>query len=624
MLKSSTGWILIGLIFIAFTFLLVEVTAEVKEVKTLSDVLQDHVDLNDISLSSNSFMTDRNGDVISEIYRDTNRVYLNYDEIPALVIDAFIATEDQRFFEHKGYDAIAIARAIMANAKQEGIEEGGSTMTQQLVRNLFLSHDQTYNRKMSEILYAHELEKTYSKQDIIELYINTVYFSNGVYGIEAASRYYFNKPSERLTLAEAAFLSAVPNNPSHYDPIMNSDRTKLRQEWVLKKMLEASYVTEDQYEQALTDSITLNVRTKVDNHPDYVTYIHQELIDLVAEREGYDLKLRQAETDEAKQKIEQSLQQHVQQLLVQGIQIETALDPFMQSLAIKSIHRQVPQSDVQAAAVVIDHQNHELIALTGGKEYKKFDLNRGYQMYRQPASAIKPLLVYAPYFEELNIPLQSTINADRVCIKEKNGKEYCPNNYGGGQYGMVPLMTALKHSYNTPAVRILDRVGVDTAFTYLDKFSFSKVDSGDHLLASALGGFTHGVSPIELTRAYTTFAQNGSYRPAYGIRQVTAKDGTILYSWEEKKVEVWSNTTNDKMRKLLAEVMESGTATRAQVSAPYSGGKTGTSSDYIDLWFVGLTDQYTTGVWVGKDTWSSIAHISSKAPHLEIWKELMK
>jgi penicillin-binding protein 1A len=623
MLKSSTGWILIGLIFIAFTFLLVEVTAEVNEVKTLSDVLQDHVDLKEISLSTNSVMIDRNGDIISEIYRNANRIYLPYEEIPSLVIDAFIATEDQRFFEHKGYDFIAIARAILANAQQESIEEGGSTMTQQLVRNLFLSHEQTYNRKMSEILYAHELEKTYSKQEIIELYINTVYFSNGVYGIEAASRYYFNKPSKRLTLAEAAFLSAVPNNPSHYDPLTNSDRTKLRQEWVLKKMHEANYITTDQYEEAIGESIALNIRTKIDLHPDYVTYIHQEFVDLVAESEGYQLKLKQTNSDEEKQKIEQSLEQRVQQLLTQGVQIETALDPFMQNLAIKSIHRQVSDTDVQASAVVIDHQSNELVALTAGKDYKKFDLNRGYQMYRQPASAIKPLLVYAPYFEEFNVPIQSTINADNVCLKE-SGEEYCPRNYGGGQYGIVPLSTALKHSYNTPAVRILDRVGVKNAFSYLDPFEFSKVNSGEHNPAAALGGFTHGVSPLELTRAYTTFAHNGSYRPAYGIRQVTDQEGTILYSWDAKEVEVWSKATNDKMRKLLSEVMESGTARKAQISAPYTGGKTGTSSDYFDLWFVGLTDQYTTGVWVGKDRWSSIEHLSKQAPHLQIWKELMK
>ncbi|GAE25745.1 multimodular transpeptidase-transglycosylase [Halalkalibacter wakoensis JCM 9140] len=491
-------------------------------------------------------------------------------------------------------------------------------MTQQLVRNLFLSHDQTYNRKMSEILYAHELEKNFSKEEIIELYINTIYFSNGIYGIEAASRYYFNKPSERLTIAEAAFLSAVPNNPSHYNPLRNSEQTKLRQNWILQKMLEASYISPEQYEEALEEEVVLNVRRKVDLHPDYVTYIHHEFTELVAKSEGFQDKLSQATNEESRQQIQKSLEERVQQLFKKGIHIETALDPFMQNLAVKTIHRQVPQSDVQASAVILDHHSNEVIALTGGKDYQKFDFHRGYQNPRQPGSAIKPLLVYAPYFEEFDVPIQSTISADNVCFGN-----YCPKNYGGSQYGMVPLTTALKHSYNTPAVRILDRLGTGTAFSYLEPFSFSHVVEEDLALSSALGGFTYGITPLELTSAYTTFANDGSYQPSYGIRSVKDHEGNILYSWNRKETTVWSKTTNDKMRKLLSDVVASGTARKAQVSAPYTGGKTGTTNDYHDLWFVGLTDQYTTGVWVGKDQRSSLAHLSQNSPHLQIWRELM-
>ncbi len=623
MLKSITGWTLSSIIFIAFIFLMIEVSAEVKEVKSLSDVINEQVNLEEIVLSNNSLIYDRNGDVISEVFQGENRVYLPYEEIPSVVIDAFIATEDQRFFEHKGYDAIGIARAILANVRHDSIEEGGSTVTQQLVRNLFLTHDQTYNRKMSEILYAHELEKNYTKEEIIELYINTIYFSNGIYGIEAASRFYFNKPSERLTVAEAAFLSAIPNNPSHYDPLRNSEQTKLRQQWILQKMLEASYVTSEQYEEALDESIVLNVSPKTDLHPDYVTYVHSEFTELIADSEGFNQKLSQASTEEARQDIQRSLDERVQQLLKEGIHIETALDPFLQNLAIKSIHRQVPNSDVQASAVVLDHHSNEIVAITGGKEYRKFDFHRGYQNPRQPGSAIKPLLVYAPYLEEFDVPIQSTINADNVCYKA-SGEDYCPKNYGGTQYGMVPLTTALKHSYNTPAVRILDRVGIEKAFGYLAPFSFSHVGENDYNLSSALGGFSHGMTPLELTSAYTTFANGGNFQPSYAIRSVADKDGNVLYTWEKEESRVWSQATNDKMRKLLSEVMESGTARRAQVSASYSGGKTGTTNNYYDLWFVGLTDQYTTGVWVGKDKRSSIAHLNNQSPHLQIWHELMR
>jgi penicillin-binding protein 1A len=618
MLRSSTGWISIVFTFIAFMFLLLNVTAEVQEVKTLSDVLNERVNLDEIVISKNSLIYDRNGDVVSEVFRNENRIYLPYEEIPTMIIEAFIATEDQRFFEHKGYDAIGIARALLQNVRHEGIEEGGSTMTQQLVRNLYLTHDQTYNRKLSELLYAHELEKKYTKEEIIELYINTIYFSNGVYGIEAASRYYFNKPSDRLTIAEAAFLSAVPNNPSHYDPLKNSEQTKLRQVWILNKMLEASYVTEEEFEQAIDEQIVLNVKQKSDLYPDYVTYIHQEFTELVAESEGYNELLNHAADDE-RALIEQSLKERVQQLLASGIHIETSLDPFLQNLAVKAIHRQVPDADVQASAVILDHNNNEIVAITGGKNYRKFDFHRGYQNPRQPGSAIKPLLVYAPYIEKFNASTQSTIHASNVCFGE-----YCPRNYGGSEYGIVSLTTALKHSYNTPAVRMLNQVGVETAFNYLEKFSFSSLDERDYRLPSALGGLTYGLTPLEITRAYTTFASNGSFSPSYGIRNVTDQDGNTLYSWEKPQVEVWSKETNDKMRLLLSEVMKSGTATRAQVSAPYSGGKTGTTNNYYDLWFVGLTDQYTTGVWVGKDKQSSIYHLNDKAPHLRIWQELMR
>lgn len=617
MLKLSTGWLLTLCFLILFSFLLVEVTAEVQDVQSLSDVLSNKVELTDISLPSNSTMYDRNGSLIADLYQAENRIYLEYEEIPQMIIDAFIATEDQRFYEHNGYDSIAIARAILANARQGRIEEGASTMTQQLARNLFLSHEQSYNRKMSEILYAHELEKKYTKQEIIELYINTIYFHNGVYGIEAAASYYFNKTSSELTLAEVAFLSAIPNNPSHYNPINHSDRTKLRQEWILQKMLEASFITKEQHEQALAEDIVLNVRQRTDKYPDYVTYIYQELTELVAVSDGYNAELGQASTEERKNEIQQNLQTHVQELLAQGVRIETALDPNLQNRAIKTIEQQLPQADVQSSVVMIDHEKAEIVAITGGKNYNKFDFHRGYQTFRQPGSSIKPLLVYAPYFEEYGVPIQSTINANHVCKGD-----YCPKNYGGGQYGTVNLETAFKHSYNTPAVRILDRVGVETAFSYLEKFSFSKVGPDDYHLPAALGGFAYGMSPLELTRAYTTFAHNGSYTPSYGIRQVTDQEGNLLYSWEKAEVNVWSPATNDKMRQLLSEVLQSGTGQRAQVNNAYSGGKTGTTNNEHDLWFVGLTDKYTTGVWVGKDTPAPLSSISSQTPHLLIWRNL--
>ncbi len=618
MVKASTGWLIIILLFIGFSVLLLEVTAEVHDVQSLSQVLDGQVELDEIALSTNSSIFDQNGKLISTIFRDTNRIYLPYDDIPKLVIDAFISTEDKRFYEHKGYDSIGIARALFSNAQHGNIEEGASTMTQQLVRNLFLGHAQTYNRKMSELLYAHEIEKRYSKEEIIELYLNTIFFQNRIYGFEAASQFYFSKSSKDLTLAEVAFLSAIPNNPSHYDPLKYPEKTKLRQEWILDKMLEASSITSEQHQDALLQQINLNVQKRTDQFPDYVTYVHYELIELISQAEGFSLQLSQAGSEEASQAIRDKLNQRVQDLLEQGIQIETALNPALQTNAVAAFDRHL-QGDIQGSGVVIDHQSAEIVAITGGRNYNKFDFHRGFQSFRQPGSTIKPLLVYAPYFEEMEIPLHSTINANHFC----NGT-YCPKNFGGGQYGTVSLSTAFKNSYNTPAVRILERVGVETAFSYLEKFPFSRISAKDYNLPAALGGFTHGMSPLELTRAFTTFAYQGNFIPSYAIRKVKAQDGTLLYTWDTKAVPIWSQGTNDKMRQLLSDVVTSGTGQKAQINTSYSGGKTGTTNDYNDIWFVGLTDRYTAGVWVGKDTPASLSTIYSQSPHLLIWKDILK
>ncbi|MCK0470425.1 transglycosylase domain-containing protein [Halalkalibacter sp. APA_J-10(15)] len=619
MIKMAIGWIFTSISSIVFAFVLIEVTAEVKEVKTLSELIDEQVDLQDIQLSSNSYMYDQHGDLISELYIDHNRRYLHYDEIPVQLIDAFIATEDQRFFEHKGYDAIAMVRALLANVRQEGIEEGASTMTQQLARNLFLTHEQTYNRKMTEILYSHELEKHFTKEEIIELYVNSIYFSNGVYGIEAASYFYFNKPSKQLTLAETAFLSAIPNNPSHYDPLQHFDRTLLRQEWILQKMLEVHYISTEEYEQARNEHLTINQRQRIDEFPDYVTYIHHELTELIAQSEGYSLRIEQAESDDTRQEIERDLQNHVQQLLESGIHIETALEPYRQNSITKAIQRYLPEDDIQAAVAMIDHHNHEIVAISGGKGYNKFDFHRGYQDFRQPGSAIKPILVYGPFIEETGASISTQIDASNICIND-----YCPNNYGDQEYGHVPILTAFKHSYNTPAVRLLHQIGIQHAFTYLEPFSFSRVVSDDYVPGAALGGLTYGVSPLELTQAYTTFATDGAFTQSYGIRAVKDQEGTILYSWEQESEQVWSSSTNQKMRSLLDEVITSGTGRQANITASYRGGKTGTTDEYRNLWFVGLTDQYTAGVWIGNDDNQSIERVNNRSPHLDIWRESIK
>lgn len=584
----------------------------------MEQVLHENIDVADIKLSTNSYMYDQNGELISEIYRDANRMYLPFDKIPTIVIDAFVSTEDRRFFDHKGYDPSAMLRAFLVNLKKESIEEGASTVTQQLVRNLYLTNEQTYDRKINEVLYAYKLEQLYSKEEIIELYLNTIFFQNGIYGFEAASQYYFSVPSTDLTLAQVAFLSAIPNNPSHYNPLTNKENTILRQQWILEKMLENNVISAEEYEQARKEPIALTISNKVDKYPDYVTYVLHELTELVSISEGYSRQMQLA-TTEGKDAIMQQVTARVNELLESGITIETHLDPKKQTQAIQAIQKHVPYSDIQGSSVIIHHPTNAIVALTGGKGYKKFDFHRGFQAYRQPGSAIKPLLVYGPYIAEYDIPLQSPINANHFC---KNG--YCPKNFGGAQYGNVSIETAFKHSYNTPAVRLLDRLGVNTAFSYLEKFDFSQIKDEDYRLPSALGGFTRGMSNVEMTNAYTVFANDGVFERAYSIKRVKDRNGSVLYEWKNQAIEVWDFHTNEKMKKLLNKVVTEGTGRRANIASNYIGGKTGTTNDIHDIWFIGTRNEYTAGVWIGKDKPASLETIYNQGPHLLVWRELVQ
>ncbi|TSB44799.1 transglycosylase domain-containing protein [Alkalicoccobacillus porphyridii] len=628
-MRQSTGWLLIILLCTSFFLLLTRVGAEVSDVESLSEAFDQNIELDELFLSSNSYILDSEGRLISEVYKDTNRIYKTFDQIPQLFKDAFVATEDRRFYEHEGYDTAGIARAFVANAQSSELEQGGSTITQQLVRNIYLSHDRSYQRKLSEILYSRELEKRYTKDNILELYLNSIFFGHQAYGVEAASQYYFSKSSADLSLAQVAFLTAVPNNPSFFDPVEHQERTEDRKGWVLKKMLEENYISEDEYIEASEEDIHLAIQTRTDMFPDYVTYIRDEFRDLVAEKDGFNVSLENATTPEAKDAIKEELDTHIQKLFDEGIAIHTALRPLMQKQAVQSVISNIPDESIQGSLAVIDNETNRLIAITGGKGYEKFNFHRGYQDFRQPGSSIKPLLAFAPYIEETGAGPSSMVDASNKCYDRPGQEEYCPPNYDGKEAGNITLNSALAHSYNTAAVNLFNRTGIDTAFSYLEPFHFKKVGgANDRVLPSALGGLHEGVSPLELTRAYTTFAHDGAYAPAYGITEVKDGAGNVLYEWETSETQVWSKATNDKMRQLLNGVIKNGTGRSVKVSAPYVGGKTGTTNNYHEIWFVGLTDQYTAGIMIGRDQTQSgpksIESFAKSNPHQKIFNEIMK
>lgn len=612
-----TGYFFIIIFIPIFIILLMLVSTETSRVQSVNEVLDSKINIEDTNLSQTSYIKDKDGQIVSEFYKPMNRVYVSSDKIPDFIKQLFIISEDQHFYEHPGFDLTAMGRALAVNMQASGIEEGASTITQQLARNLFLTHEQSYNRKLSEILYAYQLERNYSKEEILELYLNTVYFHNGAYGIEAAANTYFQKKAEQLTSAEQAFLAAIPNNPSLYNPLRHFDRTKSRQERLIDSYQQAGLINNEEAVAMKKEPISLSPKKRIDMYPDYVTYVESELKDLISKADGYEAKMAEADSSK-REELQKKLDERVDEVIASGIIIETALHPAVQEKAVNAVKKHLPYKEIEGSVSVIDNQTHEIMALVGGKNYQKYEFHRAFQGYRQPGSAIKPILVYAPYINRTNASLSERVSADNFC---SNG--YCPKNYGGGTYGMVSLERALTKSYNTPAVRILQKNGIENAFGDLAKFEFKKVTAEDHRLPAAIGGFAYGMTSLELTNAFSVFANEGFYQPARAIRQVTDLSGKVLYAWEAKQTPVWSSTTVKKMRTVLNKVVTSGTGRKAYFGSPYIGGKTGTTNDYHDFWFIGLTEKVTAGVWVGKDTPSTIKYVESTAPHQRIWKEIV-
>jgi penicillin-binding protein 1A len=601
--RIITGYLVMLLLIPAFIGVVILTFNEAGKVESLPQTLENHIDLKQTKLSQTSLVTAANGESVSEIFHPMNRTYLQSAEIPDFINKVFIVSEDQNFLRHPGFDLSAIGRALAANLQSNEIEQGASTITQQLARNQYLNHDRSYNRKLSEILYAYQIERTFTKAEILEQYLNAIYFQHNAYGIHAAADFYFQKQPLDLSKAEQAFLAAIPNNPSFYDPLRHFERTKGRQEMLIDLLVKNSQLESKEAEKIKHEKIILNVKPRKNMYPDYTDYVLSELKELMASENQ-----SEAETEALAAK-----------LLSSGITIHTGLDPAVQERTTKSLTQYLPFPGVEGAAAVINHETGLIVALAGGKNYQLGDFNRSYQAFRQPGSAIKPLLVYAPYLEKTGASAMSPIDAGPICL---NG--YCPRNYGGSQYGKVTIEKAFTNSYNTAAVRLLQEIGVNKAFSDLQHFNFEKITSRDHVLAAAVGGFTTGMSPLELSEAYTVFSTSGSFTKPRAIVKVTDRSGKLLYKWNTKAVQVWSPATAGKVKELMRATVTEGTAGKANIANQFPGGKTGTTNDFKDFWFIGYNGPLTAGIWVGKDLPGSMADLNSQAPHLHIWREIMK
>ncbi len=614
-MKQVVGYLLIICSFPILILLGKQIWKEIDIVNAYEEQIQQKIQLPEITSQLPVTMLDKDGNVFNEEYVEW-RLPLQLEVIPDIIKQIYLLSEDKEFFSHIGFNLSAITRAILVNSSQQSNDQGGSTITQQLVRMRYLTEEKTYERKLTELFYSYHLEQMYEKEAILEMYLNEIYFSNQVYGIGAAATYYFQQPLAELSVAQMAFLAAIPNNPSLYDPLQHFDNTKARQERLIDILAENNVITSEEAKMYKAEKIVLNLKNKIQKSPAYSTYVLNELKTLIADNEGLEEKLH-TNNEKEKAEAEKQLNSKLQQLLQSGVIIHTALDSTKQYNDEQKIDSILGSGDLQASAVVIDNKTREIVSIYGGKQYKKHDFHRAFQAVRQPGSSFKPLIVYAPLFETTDYSPKSIVSGGHYCIGN-----FCPQNYGGGVYGNVSISTAFRYSYNTSALRLFHQIGLETGFRYTERFHFDSIVQEDKTYAAGLGGLTYGVTTIEMADAYSSFI-DGSYERAHSIRKVTDINGNELYSWNDERERIWSPNTVKYMRSLLNDVVTSGTGKGIISNSSYIGVKTGTTNDYKDFWLAGLTNEYTTAVWIGFDVPKSMQSMENEKIHFKIFNTIM-
>lgn len=564
---------------------------------------------------------------LTRLHGEENRIWVNLDDMSPYLKQAFIATEDQRFEKHHGVDWI---RTIGVIVVPDNYGQGGSTITQQLIKNLTDENDVTIVRKFNEILSALNLERNYSKDEIIEAYMNTIYLSEGCYGVKTAAETYFGKDVADLNIAECASLAAITQYPSRYDPLRNPDDNRTRQLWILSEMHSQGYITQEEYDEAVayemvftnsenyqgsqvSDSDSGSNENQIDSY--YVDYVIKTVLEDLQKMGYTERKARSL-------------------LYGGGLKIYTAVDFEVQE-AIEDVYenyRRMPDETVQGAMVVMNYEGRILGLVGGTGEYSgSLELNRAFQSRRQPGSSIKPLSVYGPAFEKsLNDDsvdiYWSTLVEDRP-LMEVDGDPW-PTNEGGGYSGRrVTIQYGIANSLNTVSARTLDMIGVDYAYEYItEKFHMSTLSAADCDYAPlATGSLTEGVTVLDMTAAYATFGNGGVYYQPYCYYKIEDSQGNVLIETDANstKEQALSESTGWLMNKILQTVMTSGTGRYYKIDGVECFGKTGTTTDSKDRWFVGGTPEYVAAVWYGYDMPKEIVYRLSYNPSGTIWETVM-
>lgn len=541
---------------------------------------------------------DINGNVIYTTLSEERRVPVSIDKIPKHVQQAFIAIEDNRFYEHSGIDYRGTARALVSTLSGREVQ-GGSTITQQLAKNAFLTQERSIIRKIKEAFIAKELEHKYTKDEILTMYLNQIYFGQGAYGIESASLYYFGKHVQNLDIAEAATLAAIPKSPNYYNPFENPKESKNRQELVIDQMVKYGFISADSAAKAKAKKMVYSTSHKQQNNPRgyFFDMISQKVIAEV----GADA------------------------LYKGGLKIYTTLDMDMQLAAEKAM-RHLPNyytdskklAQPQMALAAVDPKTGYVKAMIGGRGQDKF--NRATLAVRQPGSAFKPF-VYLTAMQNGFTP--ASIIEDK---EEEFAPGWKPQNSDLQWHGKVSQRTALKRSINIPTIKLAREVGVDKIVANVEKMGITTlVDSGaysDVNLAMALGGLSKGVNPLEMASAYGVLATNGLYNKPIALLKIVDRDGKVLYQAKPQSKRVVDAASAYLTTNMLEDVLVSGTGGGMGIGRP-AAGKTGTTDTYIDAWFVGYTPDLSTAVWVGDDNNKPMQRMYGSGAPLSIWHEFM-
>lgn len=579
--------------------------------------------------SQTSILYDTNGQLISYIKGEKEADYVEYEDIPAYFTAAMVSIEDKRFYQHDGIDFVALIRSAKAVLESGSLSQGGSTITMQLARNIYLDNGKRWERKLKEIFIAVEMEKLYSKNKIMEYYLNNIYFANGYYGIQAACTGYFSCELKDLSLSQIAFLCAIPNSPSRYDPIVNFDNTIARRDRILSNMYEDGKIDEATYLTAVKEEIVLQpsqeIKSQRNNYVD--TYVYYCATRALMEMQGFEFKEYFASEEEKQAYYEEYDELYAdcqKQIYAEGYKIYTSIDLNKQEALQNSLNTVLSgftdvgengAYEMQGSAVCIDNETGYVVAIVGGREQEElgiYTLNRAYQSHRQPGSSIKPLIVYTPFFERGNTP-------DTTVVDEKI--EGGPNmSY---YYGEVTARFAVEQSLNPVAWKLYSQITPEVGLQYLKNMHFKEIRPADYVLATALGGFNRGTSAVEMASGYATIENDGVYRTPTCIKKIVDAAENVVYMSTQEGTKVYGETAARMMTDVLHSTMINGTSKESALEGMPCAGKTGTTNDNKDGWFVGYTRYYTTSVWVGYDMPKEVEDLWGSSYPAQIWKDYM-